>query len=587
MHTQSSAAELAAAAGAAASSARGRGLAHGQRLANWALLKGPLGFVLAFGFLNAVMNSRYPARQPAFWYLLPSLDVVALFVVFALCGAWHKRMPRAVHGIIVGWMLFSRVLRIADGIEMGAYYRNFNTVVDFPLLPEFVRLFYTTVSHLRFALACLTLLSLFVLGGFLIHRALRVAEQALTEPRNVRAFAVVIGALALASPFEWQAPREKDSPFKVEDDRRLSGAFGSSIFLRVATELDFAANIYGYKADKLAGIARVQKQLAAQAFDLNKLGGRNVYLFVIESYGQSVVDRPLLSAQVLPEYQRFEHDLTQNGFQIATRVLDSSTYGGRSWLAHATLSTGVRTVDQFQLELLRVAQPKTLAQAFTASGYRTVIVQPATRRESPLKDFHHFANHYYTRELGYQGPEFGWSSMPDQFVLDFVRRHELIHPTQPLFLEYALTSSHAPWSDLPAVVDDWSALGDGSIYKQVPITHFASSWLELGGAADAYARSVVYDLEVLRRYVLDFIKDDSLVIVLGDHQPHSEVTDRNPSTGVPVHVLSRNPALIDPFRARGYTSGMLAHTAGPHPGLETFMTDLVTDFSSDSGKRSP
>jgi len=576
MHTEPAAAELADAASAPTSTP---GLWQARLHDKWLAARGPLGFVLSFGFLNAVMNDRYPARQPALWYLLPSLDVVAVFVMFVVCGAFQKHVPRFVHAVLIGWFLLSRVLRVADGIEMGAYYRNFNTVVDFPLLPEFIRLFYSTVPHPRFAFACLGLLAVLGLLGYVTHRALRVAEEALTAPSYVRAFSVVVAVFALASPFEWQPPREKSSPFAVEDERRLSGAFGSSIFARVATELDFAANIYGYKADKVAGIARVQKQLAQMPPNLNKLGGQNVYLFVIESYGQSVVDRPLLSAEVLPEYQRFERDLSLKGFQIASRVLDSSTYGGRSWLAHATLSTGVRTVDQFQLELLRVAQPKTLAQAFAGAGYRTVLVQPATRRESPLKDFHHFQNHYYTKDFGYSGPEFGWSSMPDQFVVDLVRRREMSQRKEPLFLEYALTSSHAPWSDLPPLVDDWSALADGSIYNRKPGTHFENSWLELGGASNAYAQSIVYDLEVLRRYIGDFIADDSLVIVLGDHQPHSEVTDQNPATGVPVHVLSRNSAFIDPFRARGYTAGMLARTAGPHPGLETFMTDLLADFS--------
>jgi hypothetical protein len=551
---------------------------------HWAVLKEPLGFVLSFAFLNAVMNQRYPARQPPLWYFLPSLDVVALFVILALCGAFKQRVPRLVRAAVVFGILLSRVLRFADGVEMGAYYRNFNTVVDLSLLPEFVRLFYTTVSHAYFFLACLAVGAGLCLLGFASHYALRAAENALASPRYVAGFSLLIGVLALASTVEWQATREKSSPFKGDDERRLAGAFGSSIFSRVATELDFAANIYGYRADKVAGIARVQRRLSSMPLDLKRLAGRNVYLFVIESYGQCVVDRPVLSERVLPEYQRFEQSLFEQGFQIASRVLDSSTYGGRSWLAHATLSTGVRTVDQFQLELLRVAQPKTLAQAFGDAGYRTVLVQPATRHVPPLKDFHHFQNHYFTKELGYSGPEFGWSPMPDQFALDFVRRREASNPGTPLFLEYALTSSHAPWSDLPPIIEDWAALGDGSIYEREAGTHFAGGWLELGGASDAYARSIVYDLEVLRRYITGFIKDESLVIVLGDHQPHSEVTDQNPAAGVPVHVLSRNSALIDPFRARGYTRGMLARTAGPHPGLETFMTDLLSDFSAGAAK---
>jgi hypothetical protein len=580
MHTQANAVELAD----AARGAPGAPPNWWAPLGEWQGWRQPLEFVVAFAFLNAVMNERYPAQQPALWYLLPSLDVVAVFVVFALCGAWRTRVPRAVHAALVGLFLLSRVLRIADGVEMGAYYRNFNTVVDFSLLPEFVRLFYTTVPLLRFALACAAVACALCVIGFLVHRALRTAEIALASPTCVQGFAALVGVLALASSFERPAPREQHSAFEAAKDQRLSGAFGSSIFARVATELTFAANIGGYRADELGRVASVQRKLLALAPNLAKLGGQNVYLFVIESYGQSVVDRPSIAAQVLPEYRRFEADLAEKGFHIASRVLDSSTYGGRSWLAHATLAVGVRTVDQFQLELLRAAQPKSLALAFGQAGYRTVLVQPATRRDLPVRDFQHFQSHYYTRDFAYSGPEYGWSPMPDEFVVDFVRRHELMSPTRPLFLEYALTSSHAPWSDLPPLVGDWSRLQAGTVYNQLPSTHFRTGWLALDGASDAYARSVVYDLEVLRRYIGDFIRDGSLVILLGDHQPHSEVTQHSPFGGVPVHVLSRNPAFVDPFRARGYTPGMLTRTAGPHPGLETFMPDLLADFSLDRAK---
>jgi hypothetical protein len=544
-----------------------------------ASLQRPAGLRRLFCLPERDDESALSGAAPALWYLLPSLDVVALFVVFALGGAFQRPIRRAVHGLLVAGILLARVLRIADGVEMGAYYRNFNTVVDLPLVPEFVRLFYTTVPRWRFAAASLGLLLAFAVLGYLVHRTLHVAEGLHAAPGYVSALALVVGMFALASPFEWQRPREPSSPFRVEDDRRLTGAFGSSIFSRLASESKFAANIYGYRTDELRDIARMQERLAALPLDSKRLAGRNVYLFVIESYGQCVFDRPMLADRVLPEHQRFEAELGEKGFRIASRVLDSSTYGGRSWLAHATLATGVRTVDQFQLELLRAAQPKTLSQAFAAAGYRTVLVQPATRRETGLKDFLHFTGHYYTKDFGYAGPEFNWSPMPDQFVLDFVRRRELEQPKAPLFLEYALTSSHAPWTDIPKVVDDWDAIADGALYRQTPAVHFGHGWQLSGEASDAYARSIVYDFEVLRRYLAEFVADDSLVIVLGDHQPHSEITAGNPAAGVPVHVLSRNAALIDAFRARGYTPGMRVRTGGAHPGLETFMNDLLSDLS--------
>jgi hypothetical protein len=522
-------------------------------------------FWAAILFLNAVLSVRFPERVSWLSYLVPSLDVVALLVALALLGAWHKQIPGLARGVLVGFFLICRVLRVADGVEQGAYLRDFNWSVDLPLLPEFVRLFYATLPLPVFMLAGGALLLSLGALCFLVARALRVLETELSLPAqpHTRVLSLLIGMLAVASLLF--PPR---------------AVFGDSILTRMAAEARFAARLPSYRTAEQARIAGVQQQLATHPNDLLKLQARNVYLFVIESYGQAVLDRPELFARVLPEYRRFEADLAHSGFQIASRVLESPTYGGRSWLAQATLLTSLPTQDPLQFELLRAAQPSTLAQVFRAAGYRSVLVQPGTVRESTAPELYHFEQHYFARELGYAGPRFGWATMPDQFVLDAVRRKELTGTgTPPLFVCYALVSSHIPWSDLPPLVQDWSTIGDGSGYQTLPQRHFATSWLSLSSATGAYAESVVYDLDVLRRYIVEFVHDDSLLIVLGDHQPHSEITGQSPLRGVPVHVLSRNGAFIAPFRSRGYTAGMVADEALPRAGLDSLMLDLLADFS--------
>ena len=522
-------------------------------------------FWVAFCFLNAVMNVRFPERSAWPLSFLPSLDVVALSLAFALCTAWQLRVPRSIHALLVTGFVGARVLRVADGVEQGAYLRNFNCSVDLPLLPEFVRLFYATLPLATFLLSCVGTVVVLVGLSFAIHRALCTLELAMSSLARVRMLCFPLGVLALASGF-----------------LPLSGGFGPSILWRVADELTFAWHLPSYRARQVARIAAVQRELASGPRDLQKLRGQNVLVFVVESYGQSVLDRPEIFARVAPEYGRFEADLAPRGFRIASRILDSSTYGGRSWLAQASLLTGVPTFDQYQYELLRAARPRSIAQVFAAAGYRTVLAQPGTVRESDQPDLLHFERHYFARDLGYAGPRFGWATMPDQFVLDAVHRRELAGArTRPLFVVEALVSSHVPWSDLPPVVEDWSRLGDGSSYRDLPSRTYVTHWLSLESASQAYADSIVYDLEVLRRYIATRVQGDSLLVIVGDHQPHSAVTGQGPARGVPVHVLSRNGAFIDPFRARGYTAGMLADPALPHPGLDTLLRDLIVDFSTD------
>jgi hypothetical protein len=96
-------------------------------------------------------------------------------------------------------------------------------------------------------------------------------------------------------------------------------------------------------------------------------------------------------------------------------------------------------------------------------------------------------------------------------------------------------------------------------------------WTFVLPSLDAVTLSLVFIL--LRAWGID-----ALVIILGDHQPHSDITRRAPSPGVPAHVLSRNSAFIALFLARGYTPGMAVDEALPHPGLGSLLPDLVADF---------
>lgn len=502
---------------------------------------------------------------------MPSLDTVAMSLSLALLAAWGLRVPRALRYTLLVFFLASALLRLADDVEQGAYQRDFIAVLDLPLLPELPRLLHATLPLALFALACVLLPALIAAAGYAVLRAFEVVRVELASPAIVRQLCWTMGGLACLAACGLPVP-----------------FFQRSMLERWATEVRRGLELPQYRAQQRTRIATMGRALEARPHDLQKLHGQDVYVFLIESYGQTVLDRPELFARVAPEYRRFESELSRAGFQIASRVVDSPVYGGGSWLAQATLLTGVSTREQLQYQLLREAQPRTMAQLFAAAGYRTVLVQPGTQRVSSERDLLHFEQRYAARDLGYRGPRFGWATMPDQYVLDAVRRRELSQaPGRPRFLCYALVSSHVRWSDLPQVVEDWATLGNGSLFKRLPRRHYETSWLSLSRASTAYADSIAYDLGVLRRYLLEFVPPDALVLVLGDHQPHSDVTHKQPSGGVPVHVLSRERSFVAPFVARGYTPGMVASEALPHPGLDSLLPDLVADFSLDAPRSAP
>jgi hypothetical protein len=92
--------------------------------------------------------------------------------------------------------------------------------------------------------------------------------------------------------------------------------------------------------------------------------------------------------------------------------------------------------------------------------------------------------------------------------------------------------------------------------------------------------SIIYDMTVLKSYLTQFINDDSLVIMLGDHQPVREVSGGDENHAVPVHVVTRDPKLIEPFVARGYVRGMRPRMDDQHPPMEQFLPNFLEDFSA-------
>jgi hypothetical protein len=318
--------------------------------------------------------------------------------------------------------------------------------------------------------------------------------------------------------------------------------------------------------------------LRRSARGLAGLHGASVFLFLVESYGVTVLDRPELARQIDPVYAWAERTLHEGGFQVASGLLSSPTYAGRSWLAQATLATAVRTADPLVDGEIQRQRPTTMARLFHQAGYQTVLVQPGSTHPALHRWLYDFDRVYSAWDFDYRGPSFRWAPMPDQYTVDFIHRAVVRPAAGPLLIEYALVSSHAPWSDQPPLVQDWSRIGDGGVYRTLPIQRYPITWTNLSDGSAAYLRSVAYDLEVLVRYVTELAPPGALVIVLGDHQPVAEVTRGSASDAVPIHVISRNPSFVDAFRARGYAQGMRPRVGATPAGMEELLPWLLADF---------
>ena len=192
------------------------------------------------------------------------------------------------------------------------------------------------------------------------------------------------------------------------------------------------------------------------------------------------------------------------------------------------------------------------------------------------------------RNIAYAGPPLNWVTMPDQFVWSFfehtvrtTRIADAASHTSPVFAELSLISSHAPWTPILPVLEDWNSIGDGSVFG--PWEHAGERpedlWRDRTRIQEAYAHSVDYALNAMIGYAERYVDDRTLVIVLGDHQPAPLITDEHASRAVPVHVISGDPDLVEPFVAWGFARGALPHPDQPTRRMDVFRDWFIHAFS--------
>jgi hypothetical protein len=264
--------------------------------------------------------------------------------------------------------------------------------------------------------------------------------------------------------------------------------------------------------------------------------------------------------------------LQADGFSSRSGWLTSSTYGGASWLAHATLQSGIWVNSPGRYSTVMDSKRLALSAAFRRAGWRAVADVPATRGAWPDgHSFYRYDRIYGRPSLVYRGPKFGFSTMPDQFALQALQTRELAkRHRRPIFSEIDLTSSHEPWTRIPPLVS-WSSLGDGSIFNRVPIDRVGLTDTQQG-----YAQSIGYALRALYSFVARYGNENTVLIVLGDHQPSRVIEQANHE--VPTTIIAHDPKVLRRLSGWRWTNGMLPAPTAPVWPMSAFRNHFLDAF---------
>ncbi|MFD4524523.1 sulfatase-like hydrolase/transferase [Streptomyces sp. NPDC058470] len=522
----------------------------------------------ALVLFTLLMSNTIIGMVPRAFVRIPVEAIFGAAVLIAL-----PRKPRVIVAVLAGLALgVQMVLNLLDMGFREYLGRDFNLVLDWTLFGDAHTYLQDTIGKTGtlatvVAALALVLVVLVVMTLAVVRLGNVMARHTAAATRTTLVFGTVwITCAALGLQFT------PDLPIAAGRAADLVRVRAESVQDTLRDEAEFAKVA---KKDVFADTPPDQL--------LTDLRGKDMMITFIESYGRSAIDDPLISPGVTATLTAENEKLQKAGFAAESGWLTSATYGGSSWLGHSTFLSGLWINNQQRYRTVTTGDHMTLTSAFQKTGaWRTVGIMPGVQKTWPEAKFFGLDNVYDSHELGYKGPKFSWSTMPDQYALTAFERLE--HGKQqdkPLMSEIILTSSHQPWGPIPKMVPQ-DQVGDGSIYDAIEKagTDPAELLTNSTRSKEEYGKSIQYSVTSLIDYLVKYGNDNTVLIFLGDHQPIARVSGNNASRDVPVSIVAKDPKVLDKIADWGWTDGLQPNETTPVWKMSDFRDRFMTAYGS-------
>jgi phosphatidylglycerophosphate synthase len=497
---------------------------------------------------------------------IPLELLVFLALALVLPSLWG-RIVAVVSGVLLAAAVVVSVLDL--GFEEGLD-RPFNPLTDPGYLSGGLDLLHASLGPAGAVVAAVGILVAVALGTALcVWAVLRTRRTVRSAPR---AWATAIVALTLV----WAVAGVGDA--------RVSGisVAGAPAASLVSGQVD---QVRAELADRAAFERALTHDRYAQTPGrelLTRLRGKDVLVVFVESYGRVAVENSWFAPTVDRTLTSATGHLARMGFHARSGWLESPTFGGFSWHAHSTFQSGLWINSEQRYNQVLSSNRFNLPWAFRRAGWRTVDDVPSNTEPWPEgQRFYHYQRMYGDYDVGYAGPRLGYARIPDQFTLGAFIDRELTPHHRPVMAEIDLDSSHMPWIPLPRLVP-WDTLGDGLVYSGMHDPNFSplSTFANSRNQQAHYARSIRYSLRSLVGFVHHAHDKNLVMVVLGDHQPHSGVSGTNASHDVPVSLVAHDPAVLKQISGWGWTPGLHPDTDLPTVPMDKFRDRFLSAFGS-------
>jgi phosphatidylglycerophosphate synthase len=498
------------------------------------------------------------------------IELLVLVAVALVLPTWPRRIVAGVAGVLFGVLIFAKFL------NMGYYDlldRAFNPVTDWAEIDQARGVLQDAIgAQLTFVVAIVLVIGLALIFAAIIAAAIHITAVAARHRRgSVRGLAALTAIWGLSAGLSLQLI--PGSPIASASETGLAVAQVRATQAALADPRVFGQAIHSS-----------DPEAAIPASDLlTGLRGKDVLIVFVESYGQVAVQGKSFSPGVDAVLRQQEGMLTSAGWSTRSAWEGSPTSGGISWLAHSTVQSGLWVNSQQRYDELLASQRFTLSDAFDKAGWHTVADDPSDNTTwVPGTTFYHYAQTYNRLNVGYHGPTFSYSSMPDQYLLAEFQRLELTPGHKPVMAEIDTTSSHTPWVPLPSMVP-WNQVGNGSIFnaQRGTAADVARVWSNTNTVRQYYGQSIQYSMTALTSWVTQLNDPNLVLILMGDHQPHSTVSGNAPNNEVPISIITRAPSVLKQMSSWHWQNGLLPTAGAPLEPMDAFRNQFLNTFSGN------
>ena len=323
--------------------------------------------------------------------------------------------------------------------------------------------------------------------------------------------------------------------------------------------------------------------------DLGQLKGADFRIVFLESYGAVSFDKQAILEHLKPEYDALQAQLKSSGQLVVSAFVTSTTFGGGTDLAHMAFLTGIDTRDPTRHDILLTTRRPTLVSHFKSRGFETFGFYPGLFWEWHESVFFGFEHLVDGPSLNYPGPHIGYWKIPDQYAAArFLELYPVTSASRPRFEFFASSTSHFPFHPVPPYQEDWQRVLSREPFDPLVVQRLQASNTDWLNMVPAYAGMMRYNLQWLRGYLSQRHARDFVILVLGDHQPASNVTGEGATWDVPVHLITSRPELAERFRTLGFSSGFQPNRKpiASLPELTTLLLDALDSKPLSAPKQS-